>query len=261
MVSGYQLRDGTNGTTNLNSTGRTTLPGWAAYAEGLTSTLVPTPYTLSSSQYGPSTTYTTGSGPSQTTYTLGHYAEDYDYLGDLGYIQGSRTNSGGVFYDLNMYNARYCVTPDYPNGTWAYFITITSTGTPFYPYFCGRWFYGSPTGGKVSSISETTTQYFKGAASTAETWVTSSPVAINSSSVTLTWNEVEGGTYQVSASDDLSTWTALSLTVTPNINLIPTQGASISTATAIETGAASSNTKRFYTVTRSSLATYDSAGY
>jgi hypothetical protein len=30
MISGYQKRDGTNGTTNLATTGRTTLPAWAA---------------------------------------------------------------------------------------------------------------------------------------------------------------------------------------------------------------------------------------
>jgi hypothetical protein len=259
MVSGYQLRDGTNGTTNLSSTGRMMLPGWAAFAQGRTGTLVGTPYTLTSSQYGPSTTYTSGTGPGLTTYTLGHYSEDYDYLGNLGYTQSSRSNIGGVFFDLNMYNARFCVTPEFPNGTWAYFTTIKADGTPIYPYTVGRWFYGSPTGGTVSSISETVTQYFKGAASKAETWTSSSP-AVNSSNVTLTWNEVEGGTYQVSASNDLANWTTLSLTITPSISLAPTVNANISTASAVETKGGL-NTNRFYKVSRLSLATYDSAGY
>ncbi|WP_157447569.1 YHYH protein [Chthoniobacter flavus] len=260
MVSGYQLRDGTNGTTNLNSTGRTTLPGWAAFAQGKTGTLSGTPYTLTSGQYGPSTTYVTGTAPNQTTYTLGHYWEDYDYLGNLGYTQGSRTNSGGIFFDLNMYNARYCVTPEFPNGTWAYFVTIQADGTPVYPYIGSRWYYGSPTGGTVSSITETVTQYFKGAASTTETWNANAPISEGSSNVTLTWNEVEGGNYQVSASSDLTNWTTLSLTVTPSISLAPTVGSIISSATTTETGGGL-NTRRFYKVTRLSLATYDSTGY
>jgi hypothetical protein len=260
MVSGYQLRDGTNGTTNLNSSGRTTLPGWAAFAQGRTGTLIGTPYSLASAQYGPSTTYTTGSGQGLTTYTLGHYSEDYDYLGNLGYTQSSRTNAGGVFFDLNMYNARFCVTPEFPNGTWAYFTTIKADGTPLYPYTVGRWFYGSPTGGTVTAITETVSQYFKGAASTVESWNSSTPAAVNSANVTLTWNSVEGGTYQVNASNDLTNWTTLSLTVTSSISLAPTVNSTISAAAATETGA-TSNIRRFYKVSRLSLATYDSAGY
>ena len=92
MVSGYVLRDGNYGTTNLTSTGRKSLPLWAQQAQNKTS--------LTSGQWGPNV----------TTYELGHYAEDYDYLGDLGYTQGTH-------FDLNKYNARYCVTPEYPNGT------------------------------------------------------------------------------------------------------------------------------------------------
>lgn len=40
---------------------------------------------------------------------LGTFVEDYDY------VEGSG--------DLNEFNARYCVTPEFPNGTWAYFTT------------------------------------------------------------------------------------------------------------------------------------------
>ena len=82
------MRDGNYGTTNLNATGRTTLPAWAALAQNRSAI-------LSANQYGPSTSYTSGSGPTYLAYTLGHYAEDYDYLGDHGYTQGV-TNSSGV---------------------------------------------------------------------------------------------------------------------------------------------------------------------
>ncbi|NBS55290.1 YHYH protein, partial [bacterium] len=123
MISGYVIRDGNNNTTNLNSAGRKSLPLWAQQAQNKTN--------LTSGQWGPNVS---------TTYELGHYAEDYDYLGDLGFIQG-------VHFDLNKYNARYCVTPEYPNGTWAYFVSIKADGTPWYPYNVGRWYMATPSGG------------------------------------------------------------------------------------------------------------------
>jgi hypothetical protein len=238
MISGYVKRDGSNGTTNLNITGRQTLPAWAALAQSKSVVLTPT-------QYGASVS---------ATYALGHYIEDYDYLGDLGYAQGSRTNSGGVLFDLNKYNARFCVTPEYPNGTWAYFVTILADGTPWYPYNVGRWFYGSPVGGLTTTLvmnaDTPLTLYFKGATNVHE--VLGAP-AVNGASdnITLSWSAVEGGTYQVIASTNLSTWTTLTPTVTATNNA----------ASTIEVGAATSNPRRFYRVNRSSLATFDSTGY
>ena len=55
----------------------------------------------------------------------------------------------------------------------------------------------------------------------------------------------------MSASNDLSSWTALTPAITATTNV----------ASKIETGAASSIAKRFYKVARTSLATYDSVGY
>ena len=145
MISGYVLRDGSYDNTNFNVTGRTTLPAWAE--------LVENKINLTSSQFGPATTYTSGSGINALTYGLGHYAEDYDYLGDLGFAQGVTNTIGGytAFYDLNKYNARYCVTPEYPNGTWAYFVTIKADGSPAFPYMTGRWYFGYPTGGSTTT--------------------------------------------------------------------------------------------------------------
>jgi len=127
MVSGFVPRDGANGTTNLASTGRTTLPAWAARAYNRSAT-------LTSGQYGP----TVG-----TTFPLRRYLEDNDYLGDLG-----QTN--GVTFDLDEYNGRFCVTPEFPNGTYAYFVAITSNGLPAFPYNVGRRYYGTPGGGTVT---------------------------------------------------------------------------------------------------------------
>jgi hypothetical protein len=62
------------------------------------------------------------------TFPLGTYAEDYEYTGTVG--------------DLDEYNGRLCVTPDYPNGTYAYFVTTDSNGDPAFPYIMGPTYYG-----------------------------------------------------------------------------------------------------------------------
>ena len=51
-----------------------------------------------------------------SNYPLGRYMEDNDYLGDHGYVQG-------VDFDLDEYNGRWCFTPDFPKGTYAYFVS------------------------------------------------------------------------------------------------------------------------------------------
>ena len=137
MVSGYVPRDGSNGTANLTAAGRHTLPAWAAVAQNRSAT-------LSASQYGPNVS---------TTYAIGHYLEDYDHLGDLGKTQG-------IDFDLDKYNGRFCVTPDFPSGTYAYFQTIAADGTPLFPFNLGRQFYGTPAGGTVTTISEAVTHFF-----------------------------------------------------------------------------------------------------
>jgi hypothetical protein len=106
MVSSYQLR---------NVTTRTTLPGWAAEATFGANVSPDSTYTLSSSQYGPAV---------NSTYPLGRYGEDY------AYVPGSGT--------LDQYNGRWCVTPEFPGGVYAYFVTINAKGTPAYPYIIGR---------------------------------------------------------------------------------------------------------------------------
>ena len=76
-------------------------------------------------------------------------------------------------------------------------------------------------------------------------------LGISAGDVTLTWSGVEGGTYQIQASNDLVSWTALN----PNITASGDDVVSVT-----ETAAASSNTRRFYRTVRSSLATYDRNG-
>jgi hypothetical protein len=238
MISGYVLRNGQYSTTNLGLTGRTSLPAWAALAQSRSAI-------LSATQYGPNT---------NSTYPLGQYSEDYDYLGDHGYVQGV-TNADGTLYDLNQYNARWCVTPEYPNGTWAYFESILSNGTSWYPYHTGRWYLDNPTGGTttltVMNADTPLTLYFKGATNLQE--VMSQPTVNHANgNVTLIWSALEGGTYQVLISTNLTAWTT---------NALLTLTATNNSAVATETAAASSNTKRFYRTARISVATFDSTGY
>lgn len=217
MISGYIKRDGSNGTTNLNTTGRTTLPAWAVEAQGIGPS-------LSSSQTGPNVS---------TAYTLGHYLEDYDYLGDLGQTLGTD-------FDLDKYNGRFCVTPEFPGGTYAYFLSIEADGTPKYPYTMGRWFYGNPTGSSVNSITETVTQQVQGAPSAA---LIVSATA-NGSSVDVGWNSVEGATYQVESSNDGSAWNTIAASVSSN------------GLTTTHTSAEANQ----YRVTLTTIATYDTDG-
>ncbi len=226
MISGFVLRNGASGTTNLAATGRVSLPAWAQRIQNRT--------TLTATQYGPAV---------NATYLLGHYIEDFDYLGDLGFTQGTT-------FDLNEQNVRFCVTPEFPAGTYAYFTTINANGTPAYPYTTGRQYFGSPTGG-TTTIAETVTTYFQGGPNKVATW-TSAPAVAVSGNVTLTWSAVEGGTYQVAATANLTTaFSPLTPTVTPADDA----------ASWTENGAATSNPMRFYKVTRTALATFDANGF
>lgn len=88
-------------------------------------------------------------GPAvSTTYPLGYFREDYEYV--------AHPNDPDY---LDAYNGRFCVTPEYPNGTYAYFCTVDANHNSAYPYAVGPTFYGVYAERKVSSISETTTIY------------------------------------------------------------------------------------------------------
>jgi hypothetical protein len=68
-------------------------------------------------------------GPTvSASFPLGMYLEDYAYAG-IG--------------TLDEHNGRFCYTPEYPNGIYAYFSTIDATlTTAEYPYFLGRTYFG-----------------------------------------------------------------------------------------------------------------------
>jgi hypothetical protein len=75
--------------------------------------------------------------PSLDLYPEGFFVEDYEYIGNG---------------DLDESNGRFCITPEYPNGTYAYFATVSDTvetsgifanfRRPIFPYVIGE-FYNS----------------------------------------------------------------------------------------------------------------------
>ena len=71
--------------------------------------------------------------PGITTFAAGTFAEDYSY------------DASG---DLDEHNGRYCITPQYPDGVYAYFVGVNTASTgklePVFPYFIGHTYRSLP---------------------------------------------------------------------------------------------------------------------
>lgn len=101
------------------------------------------------------TTHADGSSVSKgpdisDTYFLGYFREDY------GFIEHPNEEDY-----LDEHNGRFCITPEYPEGTYAYFATVDEDWNSTYPYVVGPTFYGEATNRKVTSVTEATTVYNK----------------------------------------------------------------------------------------------------
>ncbi|MFK7905484.1 MAG: YHYH protein [Chitinophagales bacterium] len=85
--------------------------------------------------------------PISDTYFLGYFREDYEYIDhpDEDY--------------LDEHNGRFCVTPEYSEGTYAYFATVDEDWNSAYPYVVGPTFYGVYERRDVDSVTEATTVY------------------------------------------------------------------------------------------------------
>lgn len=79
-----------------------------------TRTTLPDGTVLAAAVYGP---------PVSTLYPLGYFIEDFEYVAGLG--------------DLDSFNGRFAVTPEFPAGTFAYTMTIDAAGNNVYPYAMG----------------------------------------------------------------------------------------------------------------------------
>jgi len=79
-------------------------------------------------------------GPAiNTQYPLGAFIEDYEFVQGLG--------------DLDEHNGRVAITPDYPNGIYAYYVTIDEDANPLYPYTVGPTYYGTVQAGNTGQQS------------------------------------------------------------------------------------------------------------
>jgi len=86
--------------------------------------------------------------PVSTTYPLGYFREDYEFISHLS----------NPDY-LDEHNGRFCVTPEYPAGIYCYFATVNANWNSAYPYVVGPTFYGVKTAAKVTSITESVPVY------------------------------------------------------------------------------------------------------
>jgi hypothetical protein len=62
-------------------------------------------------------------------YPSGFFVEDYIF------------NDSG---DLDIHNGRFCVTPEFPNGTYAYFCIVNDEFKPIFPYVIGNFYKSTP---------------------------------------------------------------------------------------------------------------------
>jgi hypothetical protein len=115
---GFANTDGTGGISRMRTsyqlrsiTDRTTLPDGTA---------------LPANQYGPAL---------GGQYPLGAFIEDYAYVAGSG--------------DLDEHNGRFTLTPEYPNGTYAYFVTLDALLQPEFPYVIGTTYYGTVAPGNT----------------------------------------------------------------------------------------------------------------
>jgi YHYH protein/type IX secretion system substrate protein len=88
-------------------------------------------------------------GPAvNSTYFEGYFKEDYVFV----------SHPGENDY-LDEHNGRFCVTPEYPAGTYCYFATVDENWNSTYPYAVGPTFYGVKSATTVTNITESVTTY------------------------------------------------------------------------------------------------------
>ena len=118
---------------------------------------------LAPNQYGPDVgafvTPAIPPGAEAVEAVLGAYIEDFEYIANSGH--------------LDVHNGRFGITPDYPNGTYAYFATVDENWNPAFPYFFASYYGVVATdnfgqGGSVTNVNVN---------ETVETYDPASPIA------------------------------------------------------------------------------------
>jgi len=80
-------------------------------------------------------------GPTIIEFVLGTFVDDYEWVPS---VNSEKT-------ELDQNNGRFCVTPDYPDGVYAYFVTMDQDQTPQFPYILGENFYSIPVDSNYNS--------------------------------------------------------------------------------------------------------------
>lgn len=231
MVSGFVDRDGSLGTTNLNTAGRGTLPAWAIR-----------------SGHGVSTANDAATGPAVSAdFPIGWYLQDYDYLGDHGQVLGTD-------FDLDECNGRWCITPEFPVGTYAYFVSLDTASQPAYPYIIGRQYYGVKQGGDFAAAStidfddldQPNVTTYQGGAGVVDSALAIKSLSVDGGNVTLLWTSAEGGNYTVETSAELDDWVT--------IPVVPVTGAAIETEATVP---AANSAKSFHRLRSNGVVPYD----
>lgn len=128
--------------------------------------------------------------PINTTYPLGSMCEDYVYTVGAG--------------DLDQYNGRFCVTPEYPAGIYAYFVTIDGSGTPAYPFVLSNQYYGVVTSTSTNNTIPGGATLYTGQSLPVDIYGFSVQIE-NSSDAVVRWQvgtEINVSYYQIERSSD-----------------------------------------------------------
>jgi len=79
----------------------------------------------------------------------GSYPLDYEYAYSKGYHPEI----------LDPHNGKFCITPEYPEGHYCYFLTIGTDLQPAYPYTIGPTFFSKKSGGIIDKITDNAIPY------------------------------------------------------------------------------------------------------
>lgn len=250
MITGYQLRDGSNGSANLPANGRTSIPEWVTRNEPG----VRTNPLNAATQYGPNVNSTAGG----ETFVLGHYIEDHAYKGDLTgltlydeNIAATRDFIPTTDFDLNEYNVRWAVTPEFPEGTWAYYICIDGNGLSTFPFTMSRYHFGVVSGTDDTNLPANREIIFEGGPEAPQKLRN---IAMDDASgdITLTWSGVEGGTYRIERSSELEGWQLLTDNAQTNDRSFGSE---------VDPARGNTDGKQFYRGALTAIAPFDDRGF
>lgn len=184
---GKPLYDGTITTDDLLEKGRVSPPAWLMRFDPAVAN-APAP-------------------PVSDEYPLGSLAGDYAYAGDIGLQYG-------VDFDLNEQGARWGRTPEFPDGTWAYFLHVNAMDQPQFPYAVGPTAVLPTTGAEInhwSASREIDEPVILVDQAGITTDLKLSARALNSIDIQLQWQARIGAQYTVEHSTDMLNWEPLVL--------------------------------------------------